>query len=461
MSVSEPDKFALKGKVVRDPVHGLISIRPDERYLLELIDSPEFQRLRRVRQLGVSSMTYPGAEHTRFSHSLGVLNFAGRILNHLRSRYHDRKEIVELIDRYRPVVKAAALLHDTGHGPFSHMIERTFPATADHEERTSLIITSEDSSVPAILRKYDIDPDDVRAIIDGTFPVRFLRDIVSSQLDADRMDYLLRDALMTGVEYGTYDAEWILHALCLGVDPAHNQAPAPEHLRLSLDRSRGVHAAEQLVVARMHMSYQVYYHRATRAWEAHLLCLFNIASELAGSGLLPAETPPVVRDFLRSKGSLSHAQFLEFDEPEVIAAFQAWGKLAPSGDDRDLLSELSRRFLLRQRLFCAVEAPPKSSVETSYKTLIEFGKKGLRERIDYYHDDAKFRGYKDFGSSMVHEGSSDDPDVSGSEGIFLAGIDPMQRAVPVEKDSRAIITPALTDKDAIPLNRVFVRSDKQ
>lgn len=112
-----------RGKVIRDPVHGLIPIRADEAYLLDLIDTPEFQRLRRIRQLGVSNITYPGAEHTRFAHSLGVLCFAGRILDHLKLRYHRHLDILRLIEQHTKTVKAAALLHDTGHGPFSHMIE--------------------------------------------------------------------------------------------------------------------------------------------------------------------------------------------------------------------------------------------------------------------------------------------------------------------------------------------------
>ena len=119
-----------RGKAIRDPVHSLIPIRSDEAYLLDLIDTPEFQRLRRIRQLGVSHITYPGAEHTRFSHSLGVLCFTGRILDHLARRYRHHPEILDFITRHERTIKAAALLHDTGHGPFSHMIERSFKAAA-------------------------------------------------------------------------------------------------------------------------------------------------------------------------------------------------------------------------------------------------------------------------------------------------------------------------------------------
>jgi HD superfamily phosphohydrolase len=447
-----------RGKVIRDPIHGLISLRSDERYLLELIDTPEFQRLRRIRQLGVSNITYPGAEHTRFAHSLGVLSFAGRILDHLKSRYSSHPEISDLIKAHERTIKAAALLHDTGHGPFSHMIERAFRSTSKHEARTALIVTAEDSKVSEVLGRHKIDPNQVRSVIDGTFPIRFLRDIVSSQLDADRMDYLLRDALMTGVEYGSYDAEWIIHALCLGLDPVQSGASKTEDLRLCLDRSRGVHAAEQLIVARMHMSYQVYYHRVTRGWEAHLLCLFRLASQLAAAGSLPASTPRVVFRFFTDKGTLSHADFLTFDEPQMIAAFHAWAENGETEGDLGLLGQLSSAFLQRTKHFHSKETPGQEPVSTSFGQIIELVKTGARDGIDYHHDDAKFKGYKDFGSSVVHEGTDDNPQENGSEGIFLSDGDPASRSIPVEKDSNAIITPALIDHGIVHLNRVFVRS---
>jgi hypothetical protein len=446
-----------RGKVIRDPVHGLISLRPDESYLLELIDTPEFQRLRRIRQLGVSNITYPGAEHTRFAHSLGVLNFAARILERLKSRYRSHKEISDLIQIHERTIKAAALLHDTGHGPFSHMIERAFRSTSKHEARTALIVIAEESKVSEVLLRHGIDPDQVRSVIDGTFPIRFLRDIVSSQLDADRMDYLLRDAMMTGVKYGSYDAEWIIHALCLGLDPVQSGPWKTEDLRLCLDRSRGVHAAEQLIVARMHMSYQVYYHRVTRGWEAHLLCLFRLASHLATAGSLPAATPRVVSRFFTANGVLSHADFIAFDEPQMIAAFQAWAENGGAEGDLGLLSNLSAAFLHRTKLFHSTETPGEEPVSASFVQVIKLTNDGAREGIDYHHDDAKFKGYKDFGSSVVHEGTDDNPQGNGSDGIFLSDGDPTSRSIPVEKDSHAIITPALINHGVVNLNRVFVR----
>ena len=181
-------------------------------------------------------------------------------------------------------------------GPFSHMIERAgFAATIEHEEKTVEIITSPDFSIAGRLRAHDLDPNQVRSIIDKSFEVWFLKDVVSSQLDADRMDYLLRDALMTGVEYGHYDSEWILNNLCLGMEPDPNVEVDPNHWRLCLDMNRGLYSAEQLVVARLHMSLQVYYHRVTRGWEAHLLCMLEEAAHLAAAGNLPTVTPLVLR----------------------------------------------------------------------------------------------------------------------------------------------------------------------
>ena len=443
--------------MIRDPVHSLIPIHSDEAYLLDLIDTPEFQRLRRINQLGVSTITYPGAEHTRFSHSLGVLCFAGRILDHLTRRYHRHQAVLDLITLHMRTIKAAALLHDTGHGPFSHMIERSFKSTASHEQRTARIITDPASRVSEVLKEHKIDPDQVRSVIDGSFPVHFLRDIVSSQLDADRMDYLLRDALMTGVEYGRYDAEWIIHALCLGLDPIQPREPHdPHHLRLCLDRSRGVHAAEQIIVARMHMSYQVYYHRVTRGWEAHMLCLFRLAHELARDGGLPAATPKVVARFFSQSGDISHEDFLSFDEPQMIAAFHVWAENDGSDANAVRLRELANAFLLRKKLFHATDIPGADPMKASYEKLLSLKDQGKVEGIDYYHDNASFKGYKDFGSSVVHEGTESDPMEDGSEGIFLADGEPLSHStIPVEKDSRALITPALIQRGHFPLNRVF------
>lgn len=443
--------IASRGKVVRDPVHGLISFSPDESFAIELINTPEMQRLRRIRQLGVSSITYPGAEHSRFAHSLGVFCFAGKILDRLAARYKGELEILELIEKNEKTVKAAALLHDTGHGPFSHMLERAFGTHVDHEGRTSEIITAEDSKVSGILKKHKINPNDVRAIIDGTFPVWFLKDVVSSQLDADRMDYLLRDTLMTGVHYGRYDADWILNAICLAYDPMHRGEPNLKELRLCLDSKRGLHATEQLVVARMHMSYQVYYHRVTRSWEAHLLCMFTLAGKIAKDNALPSGTPEVVREFFENEGNVDLATFLRLDEAVMLAAFHLW-----SVDTKEeKLANFAHAFLNRIKIFEEEIISETNRIASSYQALKRLVEEGLEEGIDVYHDEARFKGYKDFGRAVTSRS-----DESSSEGILLASEDHTTKAEPVENHPNSVITKALSnDREATPLNRVFKRSN--
>jgi uncharacterized protein len=228
------------GKVIRDAVHGLIRIEPEDAFLLDLIDTREFQRLRRVRQLGVSSLTYPGAEHSRFAHSLGVMNFAQRILAALGHRYRKDSAAADLLKAHERTVKAAALLHDIGHGPFSHLMERAFGAHADHEEKTSELIRSDQSDVNVVLLRHNVQPGAVCDIIDKTSEHRLLVDIVSSQLDADRMDYILRDALATGVKYGAYDSEWLLNTLCIGTEPNVHETGTERLWRLCLEEGRGL-----------------------------------------------------------------------------------------------------------------------------------------------------------------------------------------------------------------------------
>jgi HD superfamily phosphohydrolase len=142
--VAGPKPIGKGGIVIRDSVHGLIRIEPGDDVLLHLINTPEFQRLRRIRQLGVSSMTYPGAEHSRFIHSLGVMNFAQRILGSLLHRYREDSAAADVLHTHERTVKAAALLHDVGHGPYSHMIERASKRLADHEKTTLALIKSPD-----------------------------------------------------------------------------------------------------------------------------------------------------------------------------------------------------------------------------------------------------------------------------------------------------------------------------
>lgn len=238
---------------MRDPIHGFIKLSEKEK---KLIDTPVFQRLRRIRQLAMTFLVYPGAVHTRFDHSIGVMHIAGRICTKLQE-LNSTKICHEDIDR----VRLAALLHDVGHGPFSHVSEHLLkkyaPADTDtgqvlekiHEKITVDIIRS-DPQIKNILKN---DCEFVIDMIQGKPTRDWQRDIVSSELDADKMDYLLRDSYFAGVKYGAYDLEKLIES-CYIAD--RRETP----LAIS---SKGIYALEQLLLARYHMTQQVYWHRVS------------------------------------------------------------------------------------------------------------------------------------------------------------------------------------------------------
>src|SRR5262245_33613025 len=205
MQETRPGGSILFQRNYRDPLHNIISLdesKFDDRLVVELIDTPEFQRLRRVKQLGLAMFTYQGAEHSRFTHSIGVMHLMTRALNLLAARHSISEEL-------RAIARAGALLHDVGHGPFSHVMEHV--TGFHHEDWTRRIILDPETAINKILASRDASfPDKVASLYDHSFRPAFIWQLVSSQLDCDRMDYLLRDSLMTGAKYGIYDLEWVL-----------------------------------------------------------------------------------------------------------------------------------------------------------------------------------------------------------------------------------------------------------
>ena len=240
---------------MRDPIHGFIRISKTER---ELIDTKVFQRLRRIRQLAMAFLVYPGALHTRFDHSIGVMHVAGRICDRLQEANPDR-----IKDDDIALVRLAALLHDIGHGPFSHVSEHlldefTYDKTDKDKvrekihEKITIDIIQTDPEISDILS--DKERDFVVEMIEGKEKKwDWRRDIVSSELDADKMDYLLRDSYFAGVKYGLYDLEKLIESCLI---PERSNTP----LAIS---SKGIYALEQLLLARHHMTQQVYWHRVS------------------------------------------------------------------------------------------------------------------------------------------------------------------------------------------------------
>lgn len=320
-------------RIYRDPVHNIIRLRTDKplgALVVRLVDAAEFQRLRRIRQLGLALYTYQGAEHSRFAHSLGVLHLMMRVLGRVREDH-------DLAEEDCTAAVCAAMLHDVGHGPFSHVMEKVWDF--HHETWTVRIVTSEETEVGRLLREYDPKlPRRVADIIEGRFRPRALTQLVSSQLDCDRMDYLLRDSLMTGAKYGVYDLEWILNSLA--IDEGGERLFA---------RARGLYAVEEYLQARYYMFRQVYYHRTLRSAEAVLRGTLRRALELtaAGTDVWCAHGTAFERMLRREAPTL--ADYLEMDDADVLFHIKQWRRA-----DDPILRDLAERFVGR-RLFKAVD----------------------------------------------------------------------------------------------------------
>lgn len=246
---------------LRDPIHGFIAT---DRLEAALIDSRPLQRLRFIHQLGLTFLVYPGAEHSRFSHVLGAMTLAGRMVDALFAKSPGLLSAAER-QKSRRLVRLAALFHDAGHAPFSHSAEDLFEGGIDHEEMTRRLLVSEEISQLFAAFGEGIAPADVAALLAGEVAPekRFLAQIISGELDVDKMDYLLRDSLYCGVRYGVYDLDRLLDTLAVVEDPESGA------LGVGVEEG-GVHAVEALVLARYYMFTQVYFNVTGKALEQHL-----------------------------------------------------------------------------------------------------------------------------------------------------------------------------------------------
>jgi uncharacterized protein len=320
-------------RIYRDSVHNIIRVNTDTaegKLIVALVDTPEFQRLRRIRQLGLAYFAYQAAEHSRFSHSLGAFHLAGRMVAKLRLDYHISEEA-------QTAVRVAALLHDIGHGPFSHVIESILDF--HHEQFTIDAVLSDRTEIGRLLRQYSPQlAGNVAAIIRGDFEHQALSQLVSSQLDVDRMDYLLRDSLMTGAKYGIFDLEWIIKSIEINEADDHLYVSAP-----------GIYAVEDYLQARYYMYRQVYFHRTLRSAEAVLRVLLRRALDLARGGIAIWQAGGTATDKILAGETLDLADHMELDDTDVMYCIKQWQR-----SDDSILSDLSKRFLDR-RLFKAFD----------------------------------------------------------------------------------------------------------
>ncbi|MBB5174129.1 HD domain-containing protein [Texcoconibacillus texcoconensis] len=317
-------------KVFKDPVHRYIHVRDE--LIWALVGTREFQRLRRIRQLGTTYLTFHGAEHTRFNHSLGVYEIMRRMLDNFEeSDTWDARE--------RLICLASALLHDVGHGPFSHSFEKVFHM--DHEAWTRQIILG-DTEIHRVLAGVDDQfAQDVADVIDKTYPNKLVVSLISSQIDADRMDYLQRDAFYTGVSYGHFDMERILRVM----RPTEDQAV----IKLS-----GMHAVEDYIMSRYQMYWQVYFHPVTRSAEVILSRILHRAKKLYHDGYQFQDEPKHFYSLFH--GSMTLSDYLKLDESVIMFYFQIWQE-----ETDPILSDLCQRFLDR-RLFKYVECDPSTQM---------------------------------------------------------------------------------------------------
>lgn len=338
-------------KVFRDAVHNYIHV--DQPVLLELINSKEMQRLRRIKQLGGTHQVYQSAEHSRFCHSLGVYFIVRKMIFN--------SEIGDYINDYdKLTVMCAALLHDLGHGPFSHCFEEAFGF--NHEEYTIKIINN-DSEVHHILENFEPGfSKKVSSVIAKTHPNKILIQMISSQLDADRMDYLLRDSYFTGTTYGHFDLYRILRVMKV----FNNKI---------VYKASGVQAIENYILARYHMYWQVYYHPTSRSYEQLLISIFRRMKDLYLDGYDFGEIR-YLEPFL--KGKVNVVDYINLDENIVLYYF----RFLSEGKDK-ILADLCNRFLNR-KLFIYRDL---NNSDEKLKMMARYEKKGYDPRYYVVSDD--------------------------------------------------------------------------
>ena len=340
-------------KVFRDPVHNYITVNHPVIY--DLINSKEFQRLRRVKQVSTTVFTFHGAEHSRFSHCLGVYEIARRVTEIFDAKFPEIWDTNEDL-----LTMVAALLHDVGHGAYSHTFEKLFDT--DHEAITQEIITSPDTEVNAILRQVSPDfPEKVASVINHTYHNKQVAQLISSQIDCDRMDYLLRDSYYSGANYGQFDLTRILRVI----------RPTKDSIVFEYN---GMHAVEDYIVSRFQMYMQVYFHPASRAMEVLLQNLLKRAKYLYHiDSHFFEKTSPNLIPFLANQASL--ADYLSLDDGVMNTYFQAW----ISAED-DILADLASRFVNR-KVFKSVTFEEESRKDLSH--LVELVK-SVGFDPDYY-----------------------------------------------------------------------------
>ena len=336
-----------KRKIINDPVFGFINIPND--FLYDIIQHPYFQRLNRIKQLGLSSFVYPGAQHTRLQHSLGAMHLMSEAIAQLRDAGH------EITSAEAEAVRACILLHDIGHGPFSHTLEHSLVSGVSHEEISLLMMQQINVELDGKLEM-------ALEIFTNRYPKKFLHQLVASQLDMDRLDYLSRDSFYSGVSEGIIGAARIIKMLNI-----HNDQLVVE--------AKGIYSIEKFLVARRLMYWQVYLHKTSVAAEKMLMNILKRAKELACTGV-ELFASPVLHYFLYneinksnfSKSDKALINFALLDDSDIVCAIKVW-----SSHSDVVLSTLSKAFTNRRLFKVEIGSKPidKDKRENQLKQYVE------------------------------------------------------------------------------------------
>ena len=372
------------GRIIRDALHGDIEISDDVR---RIIDTRTFQRLRYIQQLATSHYAFPSATHTRFSHSLGAHHLATRLIRHLRELYPDA-----ISDEDARLVPIAALLHDVGHPPFSHMFEtpEVFATFRGHEEWGRLLMQDEECDLSGVLTELLGDSvDRLLTIMDGSVEPRFLSEIISSQLDVDRLDYLMRDQFVTGADVGSIDLDRILRSLRISDDGG-----------LVVRRDR-VEVVEGYLVTRWHMYQLVYFHKLNMLTQAYYVRSLARARHLHEHQDLRLSLR--MRDMLSNR-ELTPLRYSQLTDAFVIADVFAWADLADP-----VLSGYATRLASRDGFHKRVRLP-EHTLEQAEELLdplsVLVSEAGFDAQHDLIHARMRKEGYLPYvGGILLDDGS--------------------------------------------------------
>jgi len=353
-----------KHKIVNDPVWGFIDLNSG--LLFDLIEHPYFQRLRRIRQLGLTSHVYPGANHTRFEHSIGSMYLVGTALNVLRGKG------VEISDEEAEGATIAVLLHDLGHGPFSHALEESIVRGISHEELSLLFMRDLNSQFDG---RLDLA---IRIFLDQ-YPKHFLHLLVSSQLDMDRLDFLKRDSFYCGVSEGVVSSDRIIKMLDVRSDQLVVEA-------------KGIYSVENFLIARRMMYWQVYLHKTVVSAERMLVNLLRRASDLVNSGVKVKASGAfacflngeVTADDFRSmeinRQKMAVCRFSRLDDSDITSAIKEW-----TSHSDPILSDLSDRIMNRKLMKIKISPHPFSESQLNDLRSKVLSKTGIQDdKLDYF-----------------------------------------------------------------------------